>query len=201
MPLACLILGGVAKWDPILIALVRRAMPQMIAYDVCGVQPMSGPTGLIFAMRSKYDGFTGAGAAGEAFGALGTAADEADTGHSEANAAATTAHTTTTSSANPFTGTWNTGDGMTTAAAEAMGDAAGNSFSEMAFTIEKSSVTAVSRALKAEYSTELAQDLKAVHGLDAETELANILSTEILQEINPRSNSYYLLLGKTWCCC
>ena len=175
---------GVAKWDPILIALVRRAMPQMIAYDVCGVQPMSGPTGLIFAMRSKYDGFTGAGDAGEAFGALGTAADEADTGHSEANAAATTAHTTSTSSANPFTGTWNTGDGMTTAAAEAMGDAAGNSFSEMAFTIEKSSVTAVSRALKAEYSTELAQDLKAVHGLDAETELANILSTEILQEIN-----------------
>ena len=176
--------AGVAKWDPILIALVRRAMPQMIAYDVCGVQPMSGPTGLIFAMRSKYDGFTGAGAAGEAFGALGTAADEADTGHSEANAAATTAHTTTTSSANPFTGTWNTGDGMTTSAAEALGDAAGNSFSEMAFTIEKSSVTAVSRALKAEYSTELAQDLKAVHGLDAETELANILSTEILQEIN-----------------
>ncbi len=176
--------AGVAKWDPILIALVRRAMPQMIAYDVCGVQPMSGPTGLIFAMRSKYDGFTGAGNAGEAFGALGTAADEADTGHSEANAAATTAHTTTTSSANPFTGTWNTGDGMSTASAEAMGDATANSFSEMAFTIEKSSVTAVSRALKAEYSTELAQDLKAVHGLDAETELANILSTEILQEIN-----------------
>ncbi|MEE3255351.1 MAG: ATP-binding protein, partial [Chloroflexota bacterium] len=176
--------GGVAKWDPILIALVRRAMPQMIAYDVCGVQPMSGPTGLIFAMRSKYDGFTGAGAAGEAFGALGTAADEADTGHSEANAAATSAHTVTTSSANPFTGTWNTGDGMTTANAEALGDAANNAFSEMAFTIEKSSVTAVSRALKAEYSTELAQDLKAVHGLDAETELANILSTEILQEIN-----------------
>jgi len=158
--------AGVAKWDPILIALVRRAMPQMIAYDVCGVQPMSGPTGLIFAMRSKYDGFTGAGNAGEAFGALGTAADEADTGHSEANAAATTAHTTTTSSANPFTGTWNTGDGMSTASAEAMGDATANSFSEM------------------EYSTELAQDLKAVHGLDAETELANILSTEILQEIN-----------------
>ena len=171
--------GGVAKWNPILISLVRRAMPQMIAYDVCGVQPMTGPTGLIFAMKSKYSTQGGAEAL----------FDEADTRHS---ASGTGTHTTTTDAddANPFddasspqTFPWTGATGTSTAYGEAMGDGT-NPLSAMAFTIEKTSVTAVTRALKAEYSTELAQDLKAVHGLDAETELANILSTEILSEIN-----------------
>jgi len=176
--------GNVDNWDPILISLVRRSMPQMIAYDVCGVQPMTGPTGLIFAMKSHYTNQSG----GEAFGAAGTGADESDTDFAGRNAAgnvgSTNAHVTTDGTNNPFAGTWTYGTGMTTAQAEALGDASGNAFAEMAFTIEKTSVTAKSRALKAEYSTELAQDLKAIHGLDAETELANILSTEILQEIN-----------------
>lgn len=165
--------ANIDNWDPILISLVRRSMPQMIAYDVAGVQPMTGPTGLIFAMKSKYTSQGGA----EAFGAAGTGADEADTDFS-----GTGTHVTTDVSNNPFAGTWTTGTGMSTASAEDLG--AGGTFGEMAFSIDKTSVTAKSRALKAEYSTELAQDLKAVHGLDAETELANILSTEILQEIN-----------------
>ncbi len=169
--------GGVAKWDPILISLVRRAMPQMIAYDVCGVQPMTGPTGLIFAMHSKYT----AQAAGNTNEAL---FDEADTDFS-----GTGTHDAITDAddTNPFDGTlanWTTGAGNTTADGEALGDATPNLIPEMAFTIEKTSVIAKTRALRAEYSTELAQDLKAVHGLDAETELANILSTEILAEIN-----------------
>jgi len=174
--------GNIRGWDPILISLVRRSMPQMIAYDVCGVQPMTGPTGLIFAMKSQYvqknasDVETGRT---EAFGAAGTGADEADTDYS-----GTGTHVPTDDTNNPFGGTWTNGQGMTTGAAEALGDAVDNRFAEMAFSIDKISVTARSRALKAEYSTELAQDLKAVHGLDAETELANILSTEILQEIN-----------------
>ena len=176
--------AGIDNWDPILISLVRRAMPQMIAYDVTGVQPMTGPTGLIFAMKSTYTDQSG----GEAFGATGTGADESDTDFSGRNAAgangSATAHVTTDGTNNPFDGTWTYGTGMSTAQAEALGDATNNQFAEMAFTIDKTSVTAKSRALKAEYSTELAQDLKAVHGLDAETELANILSTEILQEIN-----------------
>ena len=176
--------AGIDNWDPILISLVRRSMPQMIAYDVCGVQPMTGPTGLIFAMKSRYTSQSGS----EAFGATGTGADESDTDFSGRNAAgangSATAHVETDGTNNPFDGTWTGGTGMTTAQAEALGDAANNAFAEMAFSIEKTSVTAKSRALKAEYSTELAQDLKAVHGLDAETELANILSTEILQEIN-----------------
>ena len=176
--------GNVDNWDPILISLVRRSMPQMIAYDVCGVQPMTGPTGLIFAMKAHYTSQGGA----EAFGAAGTGADESDTDFSGRNAAgnvgSTNAHVTTDGTNNPFAGTWTHGTGMTTAQAEALGDASGNAFAEMAFSIEKTSVTAKSRALKAEYSTEVAQDLKAIHGLDAETELANILSTEILQEIN-----------------
>ena len=176
--------GSIDNWDPILISLVRRSMPQMIAYDVCGVQPMTGPTGLIFAMKSRYTNQGGA----EAFGATGTGADESDTDFSGRNAAgangSATAHVPTDGTNNPFDGTWTGGTGMTTAQAEALGDAANNQFAEMAFSIDKTSVTAKSRALKAEYSTELAQDLKAVHGLDAETELANILSTEILQEIN-----------------
>ena len=165
--------GGVAAWDPILISLVRRAMPQMIAYDVCGVQPMTGPTGLIFAMHSKYT----AQAAGNTNEAL---FDEADTDFS----GAATAHVPTDDTNNPFDGTWTTGVGNTTALGEALGDGSGPAIPEMAFTIEKHAVESKTRALRAEYSTELAQDLKAVHGLDAETELANILSTEILSEIN-----------------
>ena len=163
--------GNMANWDPILISLVRRAMPQMIAYDVCGVQPMSGPTGLIFAMKSKY------GTQG------GTEAlyNEADTKHA---GAATPAHVATDDTNNPFDGSWTTGVGLDTGDGEALGDGAAPEFAEMAFSIVKTTVTAETRALKAEYSTELAQDLKAVHGLDAETELANILSTEILAEIN-----------------
>ena len=161
--------GGVAKWDPILISLVRRAMPQMIAYDVCGVHPMPGPTGLVFAMKSRYTSQGGAEAL----------YNEADT-----DFAGTGTHVATDNTNNPFDGTWTTGAGHTTAQGEALGDGGGTNYAQMAFTIEKTSVTAKTRALKAEYSTELAQDLKAVHGLDAETELANILSTEILAEIN-----------------
>ena len=176
--------GAIDIWDPILMGLVRRSMPQMIAYDICGVQPMTGPTGLIFAMKAQYDNQEG-NPGGEAFGATGTGADESDTSHS-----GTGNHDAMASGANPFSAndgtTWTTGLGMSTEAAERLGGGGGGDgvFAEMAFSIEKTSVTAKSRALKAEYSTELAQDLKAVHGLDAETELANILSTEILQEIN-----------------
>ena len=167
--------GEVNTWDPILISLVRRAMPQMIAYDVCGVQPMTGPTGLIFAMRANYDTQGGA----EALHA------EADTSHSSAGISSTGAgfHEPMTASQNPFEGAWTTGSGVTTAVGEAYGDGS-TVLQPMAFTIEKTTVTAKTRALKAEYTTELAQDLKAVHGLDAETELANILSSEILAEIN-----------------
>ena len=161
--------GGVAKWDPIMISLVRRSMPHLIAYDVCGVQPMTGPTGLIFAMKSNYT----------AQGGTEALHDEADTDFSGAGT-----HVATDGTNNPFAGTWTSGTGDTTANMEAQGDAAPNYFAEMAFTIEKTSVTAKTRALKAEYTTELAQDLKAVHGLDAETELSNILSNEILAEIN-----------------
>jgi len=173
--------GNVDQWDPILISLVRRAMPKLIAYDVCGVQPMTGPTGLIFAMKSHYSAQDGTEALH----------NEADTsissrdGDGSANSPDDSpAHVDTDSTNNPFGGTWTHGTGMQTQEAEALGDAAGNHFAEMAFSIVQSSVTARSRALKAEYSTELAQDLKAVHGLDAETELSNILSTEILAEIN-----------------
>jgi len=175
--------GVVDTWDPILISLVRRAMPKLMAYDICGVQPMSGPTGLIFAMKSTY---TNQGTHGSP--ATEALHNEPDSDFSGQNAAGdtsgTTDHVATDGTNNPFTGTWTHGHGMTTAQAEALGDAAGNHFAEMAFTIDQQSVTAKSRALKAEYSTELAQDLKAVHGLDAETELSNILSTEILAEIN-----------------
>ncbi len=175
--------GGTSNWDPILISLVRRAMPNLIAYDIAGVQPMTGPTGLIFAMRSRYTSATGAEAL----------FDEADTDYSSRNAAGdSVAHDGVTEhrGTNPSVlndspaGEYTRGQGMTTGAAEALGDASGNQFAEMAFSIEKSTVTARSRALKAEYTMELAQDLKAIHGLDAETELANILSSEILAEIN-----------------
>ena len=175
--------ASIANWDPILISLVRRAMPNLIAYDIAGVQPMTGPTGLIFAMRSRYATQAGTEAL----------FDEADTDFSGRNAAgssvdgySSTAHAGTNPSVlnDSSPGTYTAGTAMTTAAAEALGDASGNAFAEMAFSIEKSTVTAKSRALKAEYTMELAQDLKAIHGLDAETELANILSSEILAEIN-----------------
>lgn len=158
--------GPTAGYDPILISLVRRAMPNLIAYDICGVQPMTGPTGLIFAMRTKYNAMSG-NTSTEA-GYL-----EADTDFSGAGT-----HSGT------LPGSVTTGTGMTTAAGEALGADGGTQFSEMAFSIEKVAVEAKTRALKAEYTTELAQDLKNVHGLDAETELANILSSEILVEIN-----------------
>ena len=175
--------ASIANWDPILISLVRRAMPNLIAYDIAGVQPMTGPTGLIFAMRSRYATQAGTEAL----------FDEADTDFSGRNAAgssvdgySSTAHAGTNPSVlnDSSPGTYTAGTAMTTAAAEALGDASGNAFAEMAFSIEKSTVTAKSRALKAEYTMELAQDLKAIHGLDAETELANILSSEIHAEIN-----------------
>ena len=185
--------SNVDGFDPVLISLIRRSMPNLIAYDVCGVQPMSGPTGLIFAMRSRRDGQTGA----ETF------YDEVDSTFSAQNnsrdltggftGAAVGMGTTNQDGTNPGvlnpTGSadqtaYNVGQGMTTAEAEALGDASDNAFNQMAFSIEKVTVTAKSRALKAEYSLELAQDLKAIHGLNAEAELANILSTEILAEIN-----------------
>jgi len=175
--------SSIQNWNPILISLVRRSMPNLIAYDIAGVQPMSGPTGLIFAMRSRYASQAG----GEAL------FDEADSDFSGRNAAGSSVANKTggvQDGTNPAVlndaapGTYTSGSGMTTDYAEALGDASGNAFAEMAFSIEKSTVTAKSRALKAEYTMELAQDLKAIHGLDAETELSNILSAEILAEIN-----------------
>ena len=169
--------SNIDNWDPILIGLVRRAMPNLIAYDIAGVQPMTGPTGLIFAMKSKY---TSQGGTEALF-------DEAATAFSGAASGSATA------SSDPFAGDsgdadtvadYAPGTGMATSAAEALGDGGGTNFAEMAFSIEKATVTAKSRALKAEYTMELAQDLKAIHGLDAESELANILSAEILAEIN-----------------
>ena len=164
--------AAVDNWDPILISLVRRAMPNLIAYDIAGVQPMTGPTGLIFAMRSRYTNQTGT----EAF------YDEADNDFSGGATQMQGTNPAVLNDGSP--GTYVTGIGMTTAAAEAKGDSGSNHFAEMAFSIEKQTVEARSRALKAEYTMELAQDLKAIHGLDAETELANILSSEILSEIN-----------------
>ena len=178
--------GGIDTFDPVLISLVRRAMPNLIAYDICGVQPMTGPTGLIFAMRSRYANQTG---------------DE--TFYNEVNTAFTGQGGLTGVDANTFgagfkgtfpgatntspltaTNTYNTGKGMSTSAGESLGVDNGNVFPQMAFSIEKVTVTALTRALKAEYTMELAQDLKAIHGLDAETELSNILSAEVLAEIN-----------------
>ena len=175
--------SAVDNWDPILISLVRRAMPNLIAYDIAGVQPMTGPTGLIFAMRSRYKANNGT----EAF------YDEAESAFSGAaanNNIPGSAGTSSNGETNPAVlndgspGAYTADGGMSTATAEALGDASNNAFAEMSFSIEKNSVEAKSRALKAEYSMELAQDLKAIHGLDAETELANILSGEILNEIN-----------------
>ena len=168
----------IANWDPVLISLVRRAMPNLMAYDVCGVQPMSGPTGLIFAMKSHYDSQTG----DEAL------FDEADTAFSGSPTSSHTGESSGMSGFDPALGTGReldaAGRPMNTSVAESLGSAGNPDFAEMGFSIEKQSVVAKSRALKAEYSLELAQDLKAIHGLDAETELANILSTEILAEIN-----------------
>ena len=177
--------GGVSNFDPILISLVRRSLPNLIAYDVAGVQPMTGPTGLIFAMRARYNAqgsgnaeafyneantiFSGRNSSLNPYGFTGTTATDSNT-FFQINASGT-ANTTS-------------GIGLPTANAELLGSDVGAAFQEMAFSIEKVTVTAQSRALKAEYSLELAQDLKAIHGLDAETELSNILSTEILAEIN-----------------
>ena len=180
--------GAIDIFDPVLISLVRRSMPNLIAYDICGVQPMSGPTGLIFAMRPRFSRQGG----DEAL------YNEANTSHSAIKGI--TANTTLGGA--PLDGSagalqagsdptarasgsgYTVHQGMSTATSEALGDAAANAFAEMAFSIEKVSVTAVTRALKAEYTMELAQDLKAIHGLDAESELSNILSAEILAEIN-----------------
>ncbi len=186
--------GPVAGFDPVLISLIRRSMPNLVAYDLAGVQPMNGPTGLIFAMRSRYTNQSGA----EAFfdevdtqfsGRKGNQSQYAVNPTVEANVGFGT--TAAQSGSNPgllsaggSQQDYNVGGGMSTADAEILGSDSGASFNEMAFSIEKVTVTAKSRALKAEYSLELAQDLKAIHGLNAEAELANILSTEILAEIN-----------------
>ena len=187
--------GGqtVAGFDPVLISLIRRAMPNLVAYDLAGVQPMSGPTGLIFAMRSKYSTQGGTEAlfdeANTAFAGQSAAAGALTNGMTNAAVGMGTDAQAGSNPGllNPESGqtgtTYNVGQGMRTDDAEDLGDGSG-AFNEMAFSIEKVTVTAKSRALKAEYSLELAQDLKAIHGLNAEAELANILSTEILAEIN-----------------
>ena len=171
--------SSVNNFDPVLISLVRRAMPNLIAYDICGVQPMNGPTGLIFAMKARYQGGS-------------TSNREALFNEAETQFSGDSSGTHDSDNASGWNGVDSEGarltslaaGGMPTADAEALGSTGGSSFQEMGFTIERQTVTAKSRALKAEYSLELAQDLKAIHGLDAETELANILSTEILAEIN-----------------
>ncbi len=175
--------SAVDNWDPILISLVRRSMPNLIAYDICGVQPMTGPVGLIFAMRSRFSSQTGAEAlADEAMPDISNQNKAGTIGGGDVGATETNPAVLNDS---PSAGTYTSATGQTTAQGEALGDnSSTNVFAEMAFSIEKHTVTAVTRALKAEYSMELAQDLKAIHGLDAETELANILSAEILAEIN-----------------
>jgi len=187
--------GGqtVAGFDPVLISLIRRSMPNLVAYDLAGVQPMSGPTGLIFAMRSKYKTQDGAETFYDEVDTAFSGQDEAFDRTSGMTGVAVGMGTTAQGSAsnpgalNPSTNAtqaaYSTGQGMRTDDAEDLGTS-GDNFNQMAFSIEKVTVTAKSRALKAEYSLELAQDLKAIHGLNAEAELANILSTEILAEIN-----------------
>jgi hypothetical protein len=163
--------SGIDKYDPIMIGLVRRAMPNLMAYDICGVQPMTGPTGLIFAMRSTYGA------------ERNNTTTRVEALYNEANtsfAGTASGHV----GSNPVSGTYTTGQGVATATAEAMGTTGGQAFNEMSFSIDKTTVTAKSRALKAEYTVELAQDLKAIHGLDAEAELSNILSQEFMFEIN-----------------
>ena len=175
--------GAIDTFDPVLISLVRRAMPNLIAYDICGVQPMTGPTGLIFAMRARYSNQT----------STETFYNEVNTAISSVVSGANTLgqkHVGTLPGNTTYTanlaeeGVYNFGSAMSTAQAEALGTDSNSAFAQMAFSIEKVAVTAKSRALKAEYTMELAQDLKAIHGLDAETELSNILSAEILAEIN-----------------
>jgi hypothetical protein len=185
--------SSVDNFDPVLISLIRRAMPNLIAYDLAGVQPMSGPTGLIFAMRSRYKDQSGTEAfyneADSAFSGQ-PAGSNVETGFVDGTVGlGTTSQSGTNPGAlNPSTATtqkaYDVGQGMTTAQSEKLDGTGADAFNEMAFSIEKVTVTAKSRALKAEYSLELAQDLKAIHGLNAEAELANILSTEILAEIN-----------------
>ena len=186
--------GPVAGFDPVLISLIRRAMPNLVAYDLAGVQPMNGPTGLIFAMRSRYNNQSGTEALfNEADTAFSGQNDGFDVSTGDVNTNVGLG-TTAQQGSNPglLNATaaqgnatdYNVGQGMRTDTAEDLGDGTGDQFNEMAFSIEKVTVTAKSRALKAEYSLELAQDLKAIHGLNAEAELANILSTEILAEIN-----------------
>ena len=193
--------GPVAGFDPVLISLIRRSMPNLVAYDLAGVQPMNGPTGLIFAMRSRRDSqsgdetffdevntaFSGQDAGNDITqGTYVSGSDGASVGFGTTSPGAK--HGTNPGLLNPSSDAtqddYAVGQGMQTGDSEALGDASGNNFNEMAFSIEKVTVTAKSRALKAEYSLELAQDLKAIHGLNAEAELANILSTEILAEIN-----------------
>jgi hypothetical protein len=185
--------GPVAGFDPVLISLIRRSMPNLVAYDLAGVQPMNGPTGLIFAMRSRYDSQSGDetfyNEVDSAFSGQNSG-DSLTAGFSDqpAGLGTTSQSGTNPSVLNPV-GTassagYNVGEGMVTGDSENLGNGAANQFNQMAFSIEKVTVTAKSRALKAEYSLELAQDLKAIHGLNAEAELANILSTEILAEIN-----------------
>lgn len=171
--------GNIDTFDPIMISLVRRAAPNLMAFDVAGVQPMTGPTGLIFAMRSRYSTQTG----NETF------YNEVDTTFSSVTTGANTfgqkqVGTLPAVSNNAANGAYNTGTGMSTAQGEALGATGNVAFPEMAFSIEKVSVTAKERALAAGYTMEIAQDLKAIHGLDAETELSNILATEMLAEIN-----------------
>ena len=180
--------GSIDTFDPVLISLVRRSMPNLIAYDICGVQPMTGPTGLIFAMRSRFTSQTGdealfneANTSHSAIGGLG--ANTSNFG-GVVDGAVGSLQAGTDPNDRGGSPNYTVHTGMSTATAEALGDSAANAFAEMAFSIEKISVTAVSRALKTEYTMELAQDLKAIHGLDAETELSNILSAEILAEIN-----------------
>ena len=202
--------GALAGYDPVLISLVRRAMPNLMAYDIAGVQPMSAPTGLIFAMRARYGAQAAAGSGSKASSpeALFQEANAKFSGNSgpvsQVNGVAAFSATggvnpTGVTAGSPAGGTYGATDpreavansvfgaafrGMLTGTAEKLGSAVDGAFAQMAFNIDRVAVSARSRALKAEYTTELAQDLKAVHGLDAETELANILSTEILAEIN-----------------
>jgi hypothetical protein len=194
--------GQVQSFDPVLISLVRRSMPNLVAYDICGVQPMTGPTGLIFAMKSNYVSATDTRGDEALF-------DEARTGYAT-RAGGITGDDPALTSASVFgnAGVGLTGDpianfvnrGITNEQAENLGsDASDNAFQQMAFSIERTAVQAKTRALKAEYSTELAQDLRAVHGLDAETELANILSTEILSEINREVVRTILKVAKLGC--
>ena len=176
--------GGLAGYDPILISLVRRAMPNIVAYDVAAVQPMTAPTGLIFAMKANYDSRAGIEAFFDepiSYSGVSAGADATASGYGVGGASG--ASVTPIAANGDRINTMSAWRGMLTGTGESLGES-GNAFKEMGFSIERVSVEAKTRALKAEYTTELAQDLRAVHGLDAESELANILSVEILNEIN-----------------